>query len=428
VPLAAAALVAFNPQFIFAHALVSNDPLLITLASGLLYLSVVLLDTQRRALALAAGALLGQLLITKGSALALVPLPLAALELRGNLRRAMIDGLLVLGSAALIAGWWYLRNARLYGDPLGIGAFQATFATGDFRLGAWQDWRTGLWNLLRSSWGNFGWLSLPLNDGAYYAFGAVLLLALIGLLTTASRDVWRGHGRVAWLLLLALGLVCGWTVSFARVAGMVAWQGRFLFPAASALAILLAVGLGAVLPGRAALWALVGTLATLAIAVPPGIIAPAYPSYVLPAAAADFGNVYGRFDVGWKRGVELRDVQFPRTALQGDTIDVDLRWHALEQMDRPWSVFVHLAGPDKQILDESNAEPLSGTFPTDGWVGGDWIADRHQLRITHAPPGRYMLWIGLWDPATGARLGVYDRADALAGDRVEVGPITVTAR
>ena len=123
-------------------------------------------------------------------------------------------------------------------------------------------------------------------------------------------------------------------------------------------------------------------------------------------------------------GVELRDVQLPSEAFVGDTINVTLTWHALEQMDRPWTVFIHLVDEDKRIVSERNAQPLDGAFPTSSWVGGDWIRDPKQVLIT-APPGSYRVWIGLWDAEEGSRLGMYDQADQLAGDRVEAGRITI---
>jgi 4-amino-4-deoxy-L-arabinose transferase-like glycosyltransferase len=431
----AAALLAFTPQFLFAHALVSNDPLLIALTSGLLYVCVVIAtaQTDRRSGFLVwsalAGTLLGLMLITKQSAIAFAPLPLLAIAIRRpSLKQLLLGSGFVVALAAAIGWWWYARNARLYGDPLGLTAFQQTFATGDWSATSWQNWSSGLWNLLRSSWGMFGWITLPFVDGAYWAFATFVALAAIGLLASIGDGWWRDRRGVALLLAAAIGLAFAWTVAFAQTAGAVAWQGRFLFPVAPALAIALALGLGIVLPGRSALWSLIGLLAILALTTPRGLIAPSYVSYALPPQSDDWGNVYGRFDVGWKRGVELRDVQVPRTAQVGSTLPVTLTWHALEQMDRPWTVFIHLVDKDGNIVSERNAEPLDGAFPANAWVRGDWIRDPKQLPLGSAPAGEYMLYIGLWDPATGDRLGTYDRDDQLFNDRVEVGPITVGAR
>ena len=37
---------------------------------------------------------------------------------RGDLRFAVLGNLLLAGILALVTGWWFVRNATLYGDPL----------------------------------------------------------------------------------------------------------------------------------------------------------------------------------------------------------------------------------------------------------------------------------------------------------------------
>lgn len=433
--LCAAAIAAFNPQFIFAHALVSNDPLLFTLTTALIYGCVRISRQQSRSdrpliidhWSVIIGALLGLLLITKQSALAFVPLPLLAIVLRRDrIRSRLSNAAIVMGVALLIASWWYVRNLRVYGDWFGLQAFQETFAPGGGATLAVLGATNGLWNLLRSSWGNFGWLSLPLVDGAHWAFATFLLLAIVGLVASVGSRWWSGRERIGLVLVGAALLACAWTIAFAIVAGPVAWQGRFLFPAIAAFALLIALGLGGVLPGRVALWSLIGLEFVLALALPWGLIAPAYPSFVIAPQPDELGNVYGRFDVGWKRGIELRDVQRDREAAAGDTLDLALTWHALEQMDRPWTVFVHVVDAQGTIVAERNAEPRDGLFPTDAWVRGDWVRDLKQVPLTGVPAGTYRIEIGVYDPATSQRLGVYDRNDQLFGDRIDVGSVVIT--
>lgn len=424
----AAALLAFNPQVIFSHALVSNDPLLFTLASALILICVVLVtgDQRDRRWIVGLGVMLGALLITKQSALALVPLPFLALLLRRrNLRSLVIDGAIVVALALAISGWWYVRNLRLYGDWLGLGAFQETFASSGGSALTARELIGGMRNLLRTSWGAFGWLTITLNNGAYQAFGVWTALGVIGLLASIGRGWWHRRGAAAIVLASATVLIFVWTIAFARVAGPVAWQGRFLFPASSALAIGLAIGLGAVLPGRSALWSLIGLLALLAIALPGGRIAPAYERFVLPPQPESSGNTYARMALPWKRGVELRSIAFPASARSGDTLTIDMRWHVLEQLDTSYLVFVHVVDQQGEIVAESNQPPKAGRFPTSSWVRGDWIDDTQQVSLRGVAPGRYEIFVGLWDQASGRTLDSVDRDGQRHNWRFDAGSLEI---
>jgi 4-amino-4-deoxy-L-arabinose transferase-like glycosyltransferase len=156
IPLLAAGLVAFNPQFLFVSALVTNDALLAALSAGLLWL-IVRTDGRRTSReAIAIGTVLGLALLTKQSAIILIPIAMLAVVRQDGreasvrrehkalapplLIRALAPSLIVLMTAALVAGWWYMRNWRLYGDLLGLAAFRGEFATQPFRIGSPAAW------------------------------------------------------------------------------------------------------------------------------------------------------------------------------------------------------------------------------------------------------------------------------------------------
>ncbi|MBA3947823.1 MAG: hypothetical protein H0X37_25125 [Herpetosiphonaceae bacterium] len=431
---AAAALVAFNPQFIFQHALVSNDPLLIALSSLLLTGCVAAVTVGRHwrrqpgelLLATGLGLLLGLLLITKQSAIALAPLPFLALGLSGATRRQWVKlSLTTLVITLLISGWWYLRNDRTYGDPLGLQIFQQTFATGDFSVGSLANWRAGGWSLLRSSWGVFGWQTVTLAEGAYWIFLLVVLLGLIGLVRTLATPGWPGQARMMVVCGSAIGLVLLWTIAFAKTAGMVAWQGRFLFPAIVPLAIALAAGWASLWPRAAGLVTIPTGLLLVAVALPFGLLRPAYPVYARTRTQVQVGTLYGAFDQGWKRGAELRAATFPSTATTGASIPIKLLWYTAAPLDRPWTVFVHVVDSREVVVANTSEQPLAGRFPTDAWELNDWIEDPKRVDLTGVAPGRYEVRIGLYDPRTNQRLGVYDRKRRQLGDYLVVGTLTV---
>jgi hypothetical protein len=70
-----------------------------------------------------------------------------------------------------------------------------------------------------------------------------------------------------------------------------------------------------------------------------------------------------------------------------------------------YHVFVHLIDETGNIVAQSDAAPANWTRPTTGWLPGEYVVDAHTLNLPAAlPPGPLTLRVGLYDPATGARL------------------------
>ncbi len=442
-PLLALGLVAFNPQFLFTSALVTNDTALAALSAGLFWL---VFDERRGRNAgrglrwLLAGGLLGLALLTKQSAVLLVPLLLWASwrNSAGSWMRFGAATATWTGVALLIAGWWYARNLALYGDIFGLTTFRATFASQPFD---WRDlaaWRGGLAQLYASFWARFGWMNVhppAWIGGLYVALGGMALAGLVRLAIRpgALRNI--SPTQPAFALVLLPTLAFAWVVSFALTAGLVAWQGRMLFTALPAIAILLARGLLAWMPTTPEQPILamtsMGLLAALALHLPPATIAPAYVWHTLPPATArtELGTpIYARYAESWKQGVELRGWRIDDAAPQaGRTITVTLTWHALEVIPHDWTVFVHLVDANEQIVAQDNRRPRADSFPLPNWTAGDWAIDAHPLALlADLPPGRYWLRVGLYLPQDdGRRQLAWAEDGAVIGDYVELGEIDI---
>jgi hypothetical protein len=94
-----------------------------------------------------------------------------------------------------------------------------------------------------------------------------------------------------------------------------------------------------------------------------------------------------------------------RTDSQRHTVQAMLCWKALAQMDTSYSVFVHLLDNKNNVVASGDAVPGNGEFPTTGWIDGEYITDRHVFSLSSdLPSGTYQIEIGLYDPATRARL------------------------
>ncbi|MGD2205713.1 MAG: glycosyltransferase family 39 protein [Anaerolineae bacterium] len=105
--------------------------------------------------------------------------------------------------------------------------------------------------------------------------------------------------------------------------------------------------------------------------------------------------------------VELVGYDLGETApTPGSSLDVRLHWHALETPDKNYHAFVHLLDAEGNIMAQADGPPGSGEYPTRGWLPGEYVTDPHVLQFPpDLPAGAYRLAVGLYDPATGVRLG-----------------------
>lgn len=115
------------------------------------------------------------------------------------------------------------------------------------------------------------------------------------------------------------------------------------------------------------------------------------------------------------------------TLSPGATLALTLYWQAGGPVSPPQKVFVHLVGPDGQIHGQRDNQPLLARRPTDGWQPGEVLADPYLVYVEPtAPPGDYVLTIGMYDPASGARLPAFDAdGERLPEDRVVLGQVQV---
>lgn len=172
-------------------------------------------------------------------------------------RRALLAGLgNLVGVAAVglgLGGWWFVRNALVYGN-LDILARQRhdLVVVGQPRtvwgMDALQHFAITAFN---SFWAQFGWMGIPVDQRIYYALAVLTIMAAAGLGLYLSRCAEGLTPAQRWGLSLA-GLLFG--LIFAGMAqynlDYIQPQGRYLFPAAVAVALALALGLEE-LAGRA---------------------------------------------------------------------------------------------------------------------------------------------------------------------------------
>jgi len=409
-PLVAAALVAFNPMFLFISASVNNDNLAVLL-STLALLLLVRLFTQETSQAqlLLLGIVLGLAALAKVSTLGLLPLTGLALFILAWRRRdwtfLLKGGLLITAIVLALAGWWYLRNWLLYGDPLGWNVWLKIAGVRREPIGL-PELVVEFEGFRISFWGNFGAVNIIAPKWIYTVLDAVSVLACLGLLLGLLR---RQLPSLLWLPFLWLSIIfialIRWTLL------TYASQGRLIFPAISAIGILLAWGLWQLPLRKIILTFSTGFLLFFAIAAPFVLIAPTY----RPPRRIDSETlVPNRVHIVYNGKAELVGYSLGQKAVwPGESLPLTLYWRALAPIDEDFSLYIHLYDAQtKKIIGQWDAYPGNGLYPTSLWQVGEIFVDEYRVPIRADAIGPRLAWIqvGLYCRSTLQNLEAKDPA------------------
>lgn len=436
IALGAAALNAFIPGFIFISSVVNNDN------AATMFSSLILLQLARMIKGaikpkdpIILGLLLGLGALSKSSLLAFIPTTIIATglvalrqssNLSSSLRRGMSLAIVTFSVTFLIAGWWFVRNQRLYGDPLGWRLILAVNALRQEPLSG-GDLRWLLSGLYRSFW--LRWIGIQLDRAIYVGLGVVSLLAAAGLLRFIMKRDWEPQVP---LLLSLLGLhIIFVFISLIRWTMVVLGtdQARLLYPALSAIVLLLFLGLAhLVSPHRVPL--LAGAVATgmflLAAASPFRYIKPIYaPPPILSLADLPPLARPTRIDFGHKIRLLGYELSTDR-AQSGQTIRLDLYWQSLEGLDKDYWLLIQLLDENDQFLMYKDGSPSAGRYATDFWQAGDIIPSQHNLLIPdYAQSGRYRLELRMHPFGSRDWLPIFDERASLIGDRIVIAEVII---
>jgi 4-amino-4-deoxy-L-arabinose transferase-like glycosyltransferase len=287
--IATAGVVALLPSFCFDSAHASNDSMVNLTATAAFYVWIRgLRDPEFDRQLLGAGVMLGLALLSKLTAVALIPGLALVILFRMFQVRPSILGLgnwlkrsagMIAGATQgplLVCGWWFVRNAVIYGEPTGTAVelrfWAARFVKADFALP-----RTAgdlLRYTLESLWGRFGWNDITLPQEVYRFCNSVAsVLVTVSILAGITVfALWatrrRSPDAVKWqgfliFLVVGLALLTGYVEFNERIAympmaryffimllpgGLLLTGGLYTFAARRALRVLalgiLFIGLG----------------------------------------------------------------------------------------------------------------------------------------------------------------------------------------
>lgn len=119
----------------------------------------------------------------------------------------------------------------------------------------------------------------------------------------------------------------------------------------------------------------------------------------------------------------LDTVRFPVSAMAGDTMPIEMRWHALVPPDADYNIFVQLLDKDGFPIAQHDGPPMGGYAPTRIWKVGAEMRDRRALILPSTAAGSYRFIVGMVNPASGQRLRFANSNE----DVIVLGNVTVEA-
>ncbi|NJN98561.1 MAG: hypothetical protein HC875_32965 [Anaerolineales bacterium] len=477
----AMAVTAFNPMFLFISAAVNNDNAVIMFVTLALLLMTQMGESMNQRISewqmandepfiirhspILLGLLIGLGALSKLYALGLLPLagllflwlayqydcrpPTAAPQKELNVERSTLNIFRLLVSrithhaltwtaitllvTLLVAGWFYWRNALLYGDPLALNIMNEvagqrkeapTLAT---ILAEFEGFRIAYWAL-------FGGVNILADPWIYKLLDAVSLISFIGLAVFLVSRITHHASRFSlpaffilliWCLIMLAGFIV-WNLT------ILAGQGRLLFPAITAFSALGILGLAWWLPPMGQKILVTGCtllLLTFAAVSPIFYIADAYakpPILTEKELPADLQPLNLTYDGKMRLlGYQLHTpVVHP-----AETLSLTLYWQLLEPVELNYSIFIHLLGRQRQVIGQLDTYPGGGHWPTTLLPPSAILADRYAVPIspeaeTKHAPARLLIAAGIYDFNEPGRPG--KPAVNAAGQPVE--PIIASAK
>ncbi|PJF48179.1 MAG: phospholipid carrier-dependent glycosyltransferase, partial [Chloroflexi bacterium] len=421
----AMALTAFNPMFLTVTTAVSNDGLLITLTTAALYVLMQALAqgvTLQRAFVFGVLAglaslakLSGALLLPLASAMLVAPRPEHGAATSRPHWSKLIAAVAMLW--LLIAGWWYIRNVLLYGEPTGT-AMMAAIAHP--RRISFLEALAEFEGLRLSYLAVFGHFNVPADGLAYQAFDIFLLACLAGLILHLARRrrsmsaaYWLRVGALAAYPMLTYAALVRWTMMTP------ASQGRLLFPAIAALSTLMALGLVelaqttfiirrhhvapfAALPAASCIG-----LFILAAISPFRYVIPAYMPPLVDDLPEGMTPARQRFDafaevVGY--GVQ------PQAVYPGDKVRVSVVMRARQPTAFDYLLVVSLLGRDNRPLARFDTFTGGGLLPSSQWRADQMWRDDVDLIVPEdaEAPATLRVQFALYDRGSGDIIPSYD--------------------
>lgn len=376
-------LYAFWPQLLFVGSMTTNDLFVTSLATLQVYFVVVALKGGlNRWQFVGLGLTLLAALLTKLNGIALIPITLLALLFSPRYSVRVKWGFISLGLGLVVLAvlglaslqfvtdqvfqletfWRFIRNLQAGAIPSPAGI-------------AW--WEYGLRTFLAS----YGWGNVESFSWFYWAWGALAVMASLGLLYKSKALKLQAVSLCVVLASLPISIV---GLSFALA---VAQQdpfllvGRYWLPALSVIVLALVSGWQSLLPfwfQRRVWQALSLGVLVLGWFTPFSVIAPLY-AYPQPLTREEATTLQPLARFG--DAIELLDIQPPAPVHTNELATTQLCWQALQPVPQKLALRLEVIGPDGQGYGWRNLLPGAGNYPPDFWEANTPFCEKYSLPV-----------------------------------------------
>ena len=424
-PILAASLTAFNPMFIFISASVNNDNGVWFLASLIIYILVLTVNLednvsviplwlprkllQRQFAPWLLGVLLGLAILTKLSALLLIPVVATYLMWRaqhyGNWYQAFREGSIITLCVFVLTSWWFYRNWILYDELLGTTIMAEVY--GFVRTGppTWDrfilEWR-GWWYSL---WGIFGAFNIIPGRWFFATINGLVLIAAGGGIASIVRRNSSGVniGKIHIRHVLAVTFV------LVTLAGNIYWsfnqhaaQGRLAIITVTVLSTYLGAGMVSLFGKR--LEKLLSNIVVIVLLIASLVIVNLYiiPSYKVPqyVTQEDIPSDMVVSGATFNNEIELVGYSILNNTITiDDPVQITFYWRGKSYMDIDYNLAMNVYGYGMKNIAKLDTWPGGGLLPTGEWEPDVIYPDAYVLPIIGSAEVPTIIHMGLsfWD-------------------------------
>ena len=253
-PLLAASLCAFNPQFNFLSGSLNNDNLVILWATLSVWLLTKLMLSEyngQKKMVTFLGIFIGLGLITKVNLSSIMLIVIMGIlyksiaERPQKVKNVFTNLILFLAPIVSIAGWYFVRNISIYGlnDPLGwrLQAMQNPSLVLPVQYRGVFFKKIFFQRLFTSFWGLFDWLTISLPNWAYWIYGFISIIGILGIIYLLKGNHPQRIKICSLLYLVAILITLANLIILTFT--FLSAQARLIFPVIACICIFIALGI-----------------------------------------------------------------------------------------------------------------------------------------------------------------------------------------